>query len=154
MIKKQRLVGSFISLQIGLLMGMTFTAISMAKQGHIVPIGIITSGLMSAVISAVVGFFISMKTLGEGAAKLLKCDPVQHKFLYNVIEAIIGDMVFTPILGTFFITMNVGIHNPMYWKILLTSLVVDFLIAIPLNVIFCPLFKAIASKVLKVSSIN
>ena len=152
--KISRKIGIVISLQMGLVMGMTFTAISMAKQGSIVPIGVIISGIISMIISGVWGGIISMKDLSEGAARLLRLNPARQKIAYNLVEAIVGDLAFTPILCTFFVIKNVGIHNPMFMKIWLTTLALDFLICIPLNLIFCPIFKKIAGKIFKVSSIN
>lgn len=152
--QKMRRIGALISLQMGLAMGITFSLISMIRQGHIVPMGIVTSALISMAISTIIGFFIPMKKLSEGTAKFLHCDPTRHKFLYNLIEAIIGALVFVPIIATFFIIMNVGIHNPMFVKILLSTLLVDFIVTIPLNLIFCPLFKAVTRKIMKIPSIN
>lgn len=152
--KISRKIGIVISLQMGLVMGMTFTAISMAKQGSVVPIGVIISGIISMIISGVWGGIISMKDLSEGAARLLRLNPARQKIAYNLVEAIVGDLAFTPILCTFFVIKNVGIHNPMFMKIWLSTLALDILICIPLNLVFCPIFKKIAGKIFKVSSIN
>ena len=152
--KISRKIGIVISLQMGLVMGMTFTAISMAKQGGIVPIGVIISGIISMIISGVWGGIISMKDLSEGAARLLRLNPARQKIAYNLVEAIVVDLAFTPILCTFFVIKNVGIHNPMFMKIWLSTLALDILICIPLNLVFCPIFKKIAGKIFKVSSIN
>lgn len=152
--KITRKVGIVISVQMGFVLGAIFTAISMVKTGNVIPIGIIISALISAVISGVWGGIISMKDLSEGAARKLQINPAKQKFLYNLVEALIGDICFTPILCTFFVAKNVGVHNPMFVKIWLTTLAIDFLICIPVNLIFCPFFKKIAGKIFKVSSIN
>jgi hypothetical protein len=156
--KVSRKIGIVISLQMGLVTGMTFTALSMFKQGGIhalVPIGILISGIVSMIISGVWGGIISMKDLSEGAAiRLFHLNPAKNKIAYNVVEAIVGDLAFTPILCTFFVIKNVGIHNPMFMKIWLSTLLLDFLICIPLNLVFCPIFKKIAGKIFGVSSIN
>lgn len=155
--KISRKIGIIISLQMGFVMGAVFTAISMAKQGGIhaiVPVGVLSSALMSMLISGVWGSIISMKDLSEGAARLLRINPVKQKFAYNLLEALVGDLVFTPLLCTFFVVKNIGIHNPMFVKIWISSLVLDFLICIPLNFIFCPLFKKVAGKIFRTSAIN
>lgn len=152
--KISRKIGIIISLQMGFVMGATFTTISMIKTGNVVPIGIIISALISAVISGIWGGLISMKDLSEGAARKLSINPARQKIAYNLVEAIIGDIVFTPLLCTFFIIKNVGIHNEMFLKIWLINLGIDFLICIPLNLIFCPIFKKVAGAVTNVNSIN
>lgn len=155
--KISRKIGIVISIQMGLVMGATFTTLSMIKGGGvhaIQPIGILISALISMVISAVWGGIISMKDLSEGAARLLRLNPARQKIAYNLVEAVVGDICFTPLLCTFFVIKNVGIHNPMFVKIWLSSLALDFLICIPLNLIFCPIFKKIAGKIFGVSSIN
>ena len=155
--KISRKIGIIISIQMGFIMGAVFTAISMAKQGGIhaiVPVGVIISALISMVISGVWGGIISMKDLSEGAARLLRINPAKQKIAYNLVEAIVGDIVFTPLLCTFFVVKNIGIHNPMFVKIWLSSLVLDFLICIPLNLIFCPIFKKIATKIFHTPAIN
>lgn len=155
--KISRKIGIVISMQMGFVMGITFTLISMIKQGGvhaIVPIGVIISGLISMVISGILGGIISMKDLSEGAAVKLHINPARQKIAYNILEAIIGDIAFTPILCTFFIIKNVGIHNPMFVKIWLSTLVLDFIICIPLNLIFCPIFKKVAGKIFSINSIN
>lgn len=152
--KISRKIGIVVSLQMGLVMGAVFTLLSMIKTGQIVPIGIIISALISAVISAVWGGIISMKGLSEGAARLLHINPAKQKFLYNVIESVIGAVMFTPILCTFFVIKNVGLDNPMFVKIWLSTLALDMLICLPLNFIFCPLFKKVAGRVFNIASIN
>jgi len=147
-------IGILVSALMGLVMGATFTTISMIQNGNIVPIGIIVSAVISAVISAIWGGVISMKNLSEGAARKLKINPAKQKLLYNLVEAVIGAIMFTPLLCTFFIIKNVGISNPMFFKILLSSMLIDLIICIPLNLVFCPLFKKIASKVFGISAIN
>ena len=152
--KISRKIGIVISIQMGLVMGATFTAISMIKTGQVMPIGIILSALMSACISGVWGGIISMKDISENVARKLHLNPARQKIQYNLVEALIGDLVFTPLLCTFFIIKNIGISNPMFVQIWLSSLITDFLICIPLNLIFCPLFKWTAGKIFKVASIN
>ena len=152
--KIARKIGIVVSVQMGLVMGAVFTIISMVQNGNVVPIGIIISALISAVISGVLGGVISMKALAEGAARLFHINPAKHKLLYNFIEAIIGAIVFTPVLCTFFIIKNVGFDNPMFVKIWLSSLLLDFLVCIPLNFVFCPLFKKVAGKMFGISAIH
>ena len=152
--KITRKIGIVISVQMGFVMGAVFTTISMIKTGNIVPIGIIISALISMVISGVWGGIISMKDLTEGAARKLQINPARQKLKYNFIEALIGDLFFTPILCTFFVIKNVGVHNPIFVRALFSTMLIDILICIPLNMIFCPLFKKVASKIFKVSSIN
>lgn len=152
--KITRKIGIVISVQMGFVMGAIFTLISMAKNGNIIPIGIIISALISAVISGVWGGIISMKDLSEGAARRLSINPAKQKVKYNMIEALIGDICFTPILCAFFIIKNVGIHNPMFVKILLINFAIDFVVCFFLNLIFCPIFKKVASRIFKISSIN
>lgn len=147
-------IGIVVSLQMGLVMGAVFTTISMVQNDKIIPVGIVISALISAVISGILGSVISMKTLAEGSARLLHINPAKHHFLYNFVEAIIGAIVFTPVLCTFFIIKNVGIDHPMFIKIWLSSLLLDFLVCIPLNFIFCPIFKKIAGKIFGVSAIH
>ena len=152
--KITRKTGIVISMQMGFVMGTVFTLISMIKTGNIVPIGIIVSALISMIISGVWGGIISMKDLSEGVARKLQINPARQKLKYTFIEAIIGDICFTPILCTFFVIKNVGVHNPIFAKALISTLLIDFIICLPLNMVFCPLFKKVASKVFKVSSIN
>ena len=152
--KITRKIGIIISMQMGFVMGAVFTFISMIKTGNIVPIGIVISALISMVISGVWGGIISMKDLAEGAARKLQINPARQKLKYTFIEALIGDICFTPILCTFFVIKNVGVHNPIFAKALISTMLIDILICIPLNMIFCPLFKKVASKIFKVSSIN
>ncbi len=149
-----RKMGIVISLQMGLVMGAVFTLISMIQSGKIIPIGIIISALISAVISAIWGGIISMKDLTEKAAKLCRINPAKQKFLYNLLEAVIGAIMFVPILCTFFIVKNVGVDNPMFVKIWLSSLLLDFVVCIPLNFIFCPIFKKVACKIFKIPPVN
>lgn len=148
--KITRKIGIVISAQMGLVLGMVFTTISMARQGTIVPIGIVISGLMSMVISAIWGGIISMKDLNDKIVRKFRLNPAKQKFLCSLLEALVGDICFTPLLCTFFIIKNVGVHNPMFMKIWLSTLLIDFLICIPLNLIFCPLFRRIAFKIFKV----
>ena len=152
--KISRKIGIVISAQMGLVMGTVFTTISMIKTGQVIPIGIVISALTSSVISAIWGGIISMKDMSESLARKLHLNPVKQKIQYNLVEALIGDIFFTPLLCTFFVVKNVGIQNPMFLKIWLTTLAIDFLICIPLNLIFCPIFKTIAGKIFKVGTIN
>ena len=155
--KMSRKIGIVISIQMGFVMGATFTTLSMVKNGGfhaIVPMGILISALISMVISGVWGGIISMKGITEGIARKLNLNPSKQKIAYNLLEAVVGDVCFTPILCTFFVVKNVGIQNPMFVKIWLTTLALDFLICIPLNLIFCPIFKKVAGRIFGVSSIN
>lgn len=155
--KVSRKIGIVISLQMGFVMGTTFTLLSMIKQGGvhaIVPMGVIVSALLSMIISGVWGGIISMKDISEYISRKINLNPVKQKFAYNLLEAVVGDLCFTPLLCTFFVIKNVGIHNPMFMKIWLSTLALDLLITIPLNLIFVPIFKKVASKIFGVPFIN
>jgi hypothetical protein len=147
-----RKVGLTISACVGFLLGAIFTTINMVKMGNVIPIGILISALSSMIISAIVGFIVPMRDIADGLAEKLKINPSQQRFLYNLVQGIVGDLIFTPILCTFFVIKNVGIHNPMILQILGMNLLIDFLVALPLTMIFVPLFKKLASALFHVSS--
>jgi hypothetical protein len=75
-----------------------------------------------------------MKDLSEGIARKLSINPARQKIACNLVEAIIGDIVFIPLLCTFFIIKNVGIHNEMFLKIWLINLGINFLADAVINV--------------------
>lgn len=152
--KLSRKIGILISVQMGLIMGATFTTISMIQNKKVIAIGIVISALISAIISGIIGGIIPMKDISEKTAHILKIDTVKNKILYNLIEAVIGAAIFTPILCSFFVLKNVGIHNPHLLQIWMSTLLTDFLVGIPLNCIFCPLFKMTTGKIFGVSSIQ
>lgn len=93
-----------------------------------------------------------MKDLTDNFARKFRINPITEKVKYNLLQALIGDVCFTPLLCTFFIIKNVGVQNPMFVQIWLSTLLMDFLICFPLNLIFCPIFKNVAFKVFKISA--
>lgn len=149
-----RKISIVISLFMGAVMGAVFTLMSMLKTGNVIPIGIVVSALISMALSIIIGFIIPMKEVSEGLARLFRINPARQKFIYNLLEAVVGDLIFTPFLCTFFIIKNVGIHNPVFGKALVSSLIIDFILGIPICFIFCPLFKKLAAKIFHVSGIN
>ena len=147
-----RKVGLTISACVGFLLGTIFTTINMIKTGEVVPIGILISALSSMIISGVAGLVIPMRTIADTLAQKFHINPAKQRFLYDLVQGVVGDMIFTPILCTFFIIKNVGIHNPMFFRIWGSNLIVDFLIALPLTMIFVPLFKKFAAAIFHISA--
>lgn len=149
-------VGALISLCNGIVLGTLFSIIGMSKSPQgIMPMGVVTSALLSAVLSVVIGLLIPMKNLSEKAEMKLGIDPARQKALAWLVEGVIGDLIFTPILCTFFIIMNrvqgrIDPHAPivMVW---LKELGLDLLIALPVNLLIVPLVRKPAFRLFGVS---
>lgn len=144
-------VGIMISLVNGIVLGALFSSIGMAKSpSGIIPMGVVTSVLLSSVISVIVGFIIPMKTVTEKVNAKLGIEPGQKKALAVLAEGLVGDIIFTPILCSFFVFKNYfqGKLPPQvpivpYW---LKELGLDLLIALPITMIIVPLVRNLALK--------
>ncbi len=139
-----RKIGLAVSLQMGFLMGTVFTLIAMLRQGSINWAGLILSILLSMAISAIWGSIISIRKISDWVIGKWKIDPEKQKMLCRIIEAIVGSVVYTPLLCTVFLLINVGFHNPMFFKIWILELLLDLVIAFFLSLVFSPLIMKIA----------
>ena len=149
-------VSILISLCNGLVLGTVFSSIGMAgsPQG-IIPMGVVTSALLSAVISIIVGLIIPMKVVTEKVNMKLGINPARQKALAWFVEGLVGDLIFTPILCTFFVVKNIiDGHIPpqapkfMVW---LKELGLDLLVALPVTMIIVPLVRKLAFRIFGVS---
>ena len=145
--------GILISLANGLVLGAVFSAIGMSRSPDgIEPAGVVTSALISAAISAVIGLIIPMKNVTEKVRSKLGIDPRRQRYAAWLIEGITGDLIFTPILCTFFVFMNYFRHKlppqvPVvpFW---LKELGIDLLIALPITMITVPLVRKLTFRLL------
>ncbi len=143
-------VGAVISLGNGLILGALFSSLGMLKNGGIVPVGLIISILISMVISLIVGFLIPPKKVFDTVISLIHADPHKQRYLCAVIEGLVGDIIFTPILCTFFIIKNVGIQSPVFLRAWLSGLGTDFLIALPITMLSVPLLRKLAFRIFRI----
>lgn len=151
----QRKMGILVSMQMGILMGSTFTFMSMMRQGgiHAVqPIGILISALISMVMSGVIGAILPVKEISEKIGKKVLKKESTRSFGWKLIEALVGAVIYTPILCTFFVLKNVGIHNPMIVQILFSTMAIDFVVCIFLSLIFTQPIVRLTGKLFGVSA--
>lgn len=146
-------VGILISLCNGLVLGSVFSSIGMIRspQGRIMPMGVVTSALLSAVISIIVGLMIPMKSVTDKVHMKLGIDPARQKAPAWFVEGVVGDLIFTPILCTFFIIMNrvqgrIDPHAPIF-MVWLKELGLDLLVALPITMVIVPLVRKLAFKI-------
>ena len=149
--KQMMKVGMIISLGNGLVLGSLFSAIGMANSpSGIIPMGVVTSALLSAVISIIIGLIVPMGLVSQKVTTKLGINPARQKFLGVLVEGIVGDLIFTPILCTFFVVKNFmqGLIPPQvpkfpFW---LKELGLDLLVALPVTMIIVPLLRKLAFK--------
>lgn len=159
--KITRKVSLIISLFVGLVLGAVFTTLAMimSPEGKIIVPGIIISALISMVISGIIGVIVSMKDFTDKIALKFGINPVTAKLKYNLLQALIGDLIFTPILCTFFFIKNAlpsmpkNLPVPAYICAWGKTLLLDLAIAYVLTFFLCPLFKKLAAKILKLGDI-
>lgn len=149
-------VGILISLCNGLVLGTVFSIIGMSKSPQgIIPMGVVTSALLSAVISIIIGLIIPMKIVSDKVHAKLGINPARQKALAWFVEGIVGDLIFTPILCTVFVIMNIvqghiDPHAPKF-MVWLKELGLDLLVALPITLIIVPLVRKLAFKIFGVN---
>ena len=148
---KMRLMGALISMLHGLILGIVFSTIGILKStGKIIIPAIIVSALISVVITGIIGFFIPIKLVSDKLAEKMKVTPEQKDFglKYSLIQALVGDTLFTPLMVFVFIAKNVGLGNPAFGMAFLSSLLLDYVIAYVICFLLAPIVGKIMSSVM------
>ncbi|MBP5493078.1 MAG: hypothetical protein J6Y08_09555 [Clostridiales bacterium] len=153
--KIMRKVSCLISFGNGLVLGAVFSAIAMARSPQgIIPMGVITSAILSALLSVIIGLLIPMKNVTDKAYMKCGVNPAKDRIRAALIEGLVGDFIFTPLLCTFFVVKNIiegripeEVPKVIYW---LRELGIDLLIALPITMIMVPLLRKLAFKIFKV----
>lgn len=95
--KKMRKKGILMSLFIGMIMGLFFSVASQLKnQQTIIPMGVITSIIISAVISVTIGLVVPIKLVNDKVCEKLKITP-DKRLLFAVSNAFVSNLIFAPL---------------------------------------------------------
>lgn len=152
---KGRVMGTCMSVLHGMTFGGIFSGIGCAKgmlqsAGHIIPMGLvmaILSGmLITGVLSAILGYFISFKKISDSIARKLNVDEFANPFKMAVISSLVGDTIMTPLFCFIFIAKNVG-FTPAFLPAFLSSLIMDYIIAFVVGLIVGKPFSIISKKI-------
>ena len=72
---------------------------------------ILSGMLITGVLSAILGYFISFKKISDSIASKLNVDEFANPFKMAVISSLVGDTIMTPLFCFIFIAKNVSIHG-------------------------------------------
>lgn len=155
----------FMSLFMGIAMGLVFTLFAQIKNGQIMPIGIIVGILISMVISVVLGMIIPIKKLYDSANK--KLNITEEGLKMGMVNSLISDLIFTPLNCTFgmWFGMSMGLKNlppdvttifdrlmfcaklPQFVPALISTLIIDLVIGFVLCILISPFLNKITNKI-------
>ena len=153
---KGRVMGTCMSVLHGMTFGGIFSGIGCAKSmmqtaGRIIPMGLIMailSGmLITGILSAILGYFVSFKKIADSIARKLNVDEFANPLKMAVISSLVGDTIMTPLFCFIFIAKNVGLGNPAFLPAFISSLIMDYIIAFVVGLIVGKPFSIISKKI-------
>lgn len=153
---KGRVMGTCMSVLHGMTFGGIFSGIGCARgmmqsAGRIIPMGLITAILtgilITGVLSAIIGYFISFKKITDSISRKLNVDEFANPFKRAVISALVGDTIMTPLFCFIFVAMNVGLSDPAFLPAFISSLIMDYIIAFVVSLFVGKPFSIISKKI-------
>ncbi len=159
-----------MSVFIGMLMGLVFTLFAQLKnQQQIIPMGILTAILISAVISFLLGLVIPVKRITDWACRKIKITPAK-RLPFLLVNAFVSNIIFTPLncCVNMWYGMAMGLTDvpsdvtnifqrmafcaglPQFLPALLTSLLTSLIMGYVLCVIVLPFIDSFTNKICKI----
>lgn len=145
--KMMKRAGRKMSFCMGITLSFFLSLVGMGTSGHFTVQGWIVSFLISAIVSLVIGFFVPMKKVTEGA--VAKAGLTPGKFGTKCYESLISDLIYTPIITFLMVLlayMNIRRNlppeapGPSFLPMFLSSLVICMIVGFVLIYIFTPIY--------------
>ncbi len=149
--EQQRNVGTMVGVLMGLLISLVLSIVGPLRSGHFTVVSMLVSFLCSSIISVLIGIFVPIKSITDGACTAMKISP--QKILGRLISAFISDLMYTPLVTFLMVLMNykrakMRNHDLNFGHMYLGNLVLSFVIAYFLIVIFLPLIIKLSISIL------
>ena len=139
-------IGRQMSLLMGVTLSFCLTLFNMLRSGQFTVPGFLISFLVATVISLVIGFLVPMKKVGDAAVEKLGLQPRTLKA--RLIETLISDLIYTPIITVVMIFMARSHMDtkPPLAPMLIGSLVISLLVGFVLIFFLMPLYLKLVMK--------
>ena len=147
--KMMKKVGIKMSLCMGITLSFFLSLIGTATSGHFSVPGWITSFLISAVISLIIGFIVPVKKVTDSACARFNMQP--GKLSTKCFECLISDLIYTPVITLcmvfFAYRMATAQGAPLHFlPMFLSSLVICLIAGFILIFIFMPFYMKLLIK--------
>lgn len=142
-------IGREMSILMGITLSFFLSLTGILSSGYFTVPGFLISFVVSLVISLIIGFFIPMKKVTDSLGRKLGLAP--RKFSTHCFEALISDLIYTPIITLIMVflayrqAIRQGAQIP-FWPMLGKSMLISMIVGYILIFIFMPLFLKIVMK--------
>lgn len=150
--EQQRNVGTMVGVLMGLMISFVLSIVGPLRSGHFTVVSMLVSFLCSSIISVLIGIFVPIKGITDGACSVMKLNP--QKLIGRIVSAFISDLIFTPLVTFLMVLMNYkraknADINLSFGRMYFGNLVMSFIIAFFLILIFLPLIIKLSISILQ-----
>ena len=147
--KNKEYVGMVTGVLIGILISIVLSVVGPIISGHPSVPSVLVSLLCSSIMSILIGLFVPIKKITDGACSRMKMSP--DGLLGRIVFALLSDLFFTPIISFLMVFMNykrARMHdsNVALGRMYFGNLIVSYSVAFFLILIFTPLLVKLAIK--------
>ena len=103
---KMKTISRKMSIYMGVVMSLTLSLVGSISSGHFTIKGYIISFIISTVISIMIGFVIPISEICAGVCR--NHDIERHSLKGRLIESLISDVVYTPLLTLLMVVFNIA----------------------------------------------
>lgn len=150
--KNNESIGIIVGVLMGLAVSLVLSIVGPVISGHFKIVSVLVSFLCSSIISVVIGLFIPIRRMSVWSCSKIGISP--DKLPGMIISALIGDICFTPLISFLMVYMNYKRAKSMDPSVVLGrmycgNLIVSFVVAFLIILIFTPLFIRLAIGIVK-----